>query len=81
MVVDDLGRLANRVSVCVEGNISAGKTTFLKNIIGRATRLLPPGLSAGPGSTVYRPLLLLQRRCAADHHAGPRAAQRSKQSR
>ena len=32
-MAENLGALCNRVSVCVEGNISAGKTTFLERII------------------------------------------------
>lgn len=38
-VAGHLEQLRNRVSVCVEGNISAGKTTFLTQIIGRSQAL------------------------------------------
>ena len=30
-----------RLTICVEGNISAGKTTFLQSIVGQSTRLGP----------------------------------------
>ncbi|CAI7832671.1 unnamed protein product [Closterium sp. NIES-54] len=33
------GRLKNRLTFCVEGNISVGKTTFLERIVGDAVKL------------------------------------------